>query len=60
MLIKPLQNFLLNTLTLLRLIPSDEIHTKQLDHYPDITKRLDEYRELIENIEKQTHYFSSE
>ncbi|WP_259397605.1 hypothetical protein [Vibrio sp. SG41-7] len=60
MLIKPLQNFLLNTLTLLRLIPSDVIHTKQLDHYPDITKRLDEYRELIENIEKQTHYFSSE
>nr|MCC4819937.1 hypothetical protein [Vibrio lentus] len=60
MLIKPLQNFLLNTLTLLRLIPSDVIHIKQLDHYPDITKRLDEYRELIENIEKQTHYFSSE
>ncbi len=60
MFIKPFQTFLLDTLTLLRLIPSDVIHIKQLDRYPDITKRLDEYRELIENIEKQTHYFSSE
>ncbi|MEG3223285.1 hypothetical protein PD716_21960 [Vibrio gigantis] len=60
MFIKPLQTFLLHTFTLLRLIPNDVIFTKQLDRYPDITKRLDEYRELIENIENQTHYFSSE
>ncbi|PML29980.1 hypothetical protein BCT56_19880 [Vibrio lentus] len=47
MLIKPLQTFLLNTLTLLRLIPSDVIHIKQLDRYPDITKRLDEYLQYL-------------
>ncbi|MBE8574096.1 hypothetical protein [Vibrio sp. OPT18] len=42
----------------LKFIPDDLISLSQIEHHIPIEKQLDEYRELIEEIEKQTHFFS--
>ncbi len=42
----------------LKIIPDDLVSLSQLEQAMPIEKQLDEYRELIEDIEKQTHFFS--
>ncbi len=37
----------------------DLIEVKELDKFRGLEKQLDEYRELLETIEKETGYFSS-
>lgn len=41
-------------------LPNDIIHITSLDVGRGLEKQLDEYRELLESIEKETGYFSSE
>ena len=58
-----MNNFKLKLFTLLqklKLLPDNVILTGSLDlHRGGIEKQLDEYRELLENIELATGYFSS-
>ena len=58
-----MNNFKLKLFTLLqkfKLLPNNVILTESLDlHRGGIEKQLDEYRELLENIELATGYFSS-
>ena len=58
-----MSNFKLKLFTLLqkfKLLPDNIILTESLDlHRGGIEKQLDEYRELLENIELATGYFSS-
>lgn len=54
------QNIVFNLLKRLNLLSDNLIQTSQLDYLPNVAKRLDEHRELIEDIEKHTGYFSSE
>jgi hypothetical protein len=56
---KHIQNRLFFLLKTLKLLPNNAILTHQLDFDHSVAKRLDEHRELIENIEKSTGYFSS-
>ena len=42
----------------LKMIPADLIPLSHIDHHIPIEKQLDEYRELINEIEKQTHFFT--
>ena len=49
-----------NLLQTFKLLPNNVILTGSLDsHTRGIEKQLDEYRELLENIELATGYFSS-
>ena len=43
----------------LGLIPDNIIAAQDLDKFRGLEKQLDEYRELLEAIEKETGYFSS-
>ena len=43
----------------LGLIPRDAFLLSNFNFYPNPTKRLDEFRELIETIERETNLFSS-
>lgn len=43
----------------LKLIPTDLISSSHLDFQIPIERHLDEYRELIEEIERQTQFFSN-
>lgn len=54
-----LQICVFKTLTLLGLLPKNLILPQQLDAKCCVWKKLDEHRELIESIENQTGYFSS-
>ena len=58
-----MNNFKLKLFTLLqklKLLPDNIILTESLDlHRGGIEKQLDEYREMLENIELATGYFSS-
>ncbi|MGL4476334.1 MAG: hypothetical protein ACRCT7_18080 [Shewanella sp.] len=47
------------TLKRLNLLPSKIIAIQELDYIRGVEKQLDEYRELLEDIEQQTGYFSS-
>ena len=42
----------------LGLIPRDAFLLSNFNFYPNPTKRLDEFRELIETIERETNFFS--
>ena len=44
----------------LNLLPDNIVDIKMLDYGRGLEKQLDEYRELLEAIEKETGYFSSE
>ena len=46
-------------LTRLRLLPDNLTDVSELDRFRGLEKQLDEFRELLEAIEKQTGYFSS-
>lgn len=54
-----LQTQLFKLFQKLKIIPEDLISLSSLDHHLPIERQLDEYRELIEEIEKQTHFFST-
>lgn len=54
-----LQTKLLKLCQKLKIIPEDLISLSNLEHHLSIERQLDEYRELIEEIEKQTHFFST-
>lgn len=43
----------------MHLVPNNLITIKDLDKFRGLEKQLDEYRELLETIEKETGYFSS-
>lgn len=51
---------LFNFLKYINALPNDIIHITSLDVGRGLEKQLDEYRELLESIEKETGYFSSE
>ncbi len=42
----------------LKIIPSDLISSSHLDYQIPLEKHLDEYRELLFEIEHQTHFFT--
>lgn len=50
---------LFNLLKSFNALPNDLIQVKTLDYGRGLEKQLDEYRELLENIEAETGYFSS-
>ncbi|MUK41533.1 hypothetical protein GNP61_08155 [Aliivibrio fischeri] len=54
-----IQHILFNLLKAIKFLPSDIILTNQLDFAHNVAKRLDEHRELIEDIENHTGYFTS-
>ena len=56
---KLIQNGLFHLLKAVKLLPNNAILTHQLDFAYNVAKRLDEHRELIEEIERKTGYFSS-
>lgn len=58
--LKYIQHRLFHLLKAVNLLPSNVILTDQLDFAYSVAKRLDEQRELIDEIEKHTGYFSSE
>ncbi|MFA0072126.1 hypothetical protein AB4396_00290 [Vibrio cyclitrophicus] len=43
----------------IKLIPDDLISLSHIEHHIPIERQLDEYRELIEEIEKHTQFFST-
>ena len=44
----------------LHILPNNLIDVNELDRFRGLEKQLDEYRELLEAIEKETGYFNSE
>ena len=56
---KSMKVVLFNLLKSFNALPDDLIQVKTLDLGRGLEKQLDEYRELLENIEAETGYFSS-
>ncbi|OCH65488.1 hypothetical protein A6E00_13520 [Vibrio diabolicus] len=56
----PLKVKFFHLLKSMHLVPNDVILLEDLDKFRGLEKQLDEYRELLETIEKETGYFSSE
>ncbi|TLS73435.1 hypothetical protein [Photobacterium damselae] len=54
-----LKSTLFNLLKKYNLLPENVIAVSMLDKGRGLEKQLDEYRELLERIEKETGYFSS-
>lgn len=52
--------WMFNLLKKCRLLPLTLMDCRELDYARTVGKRLDEHRELIEDIERSTSYFSSE
>ena len=56
----PFQQTFFRGLKRLRLLPNNLIDVSALDRFSGREKLLDEYRELLETLEKETVCFSSE
>ena len=54
-----IQTKILKLCQLIKLIPNDLVSLSHLDYQIPIEKHLDEYRELIDEIESQTQFFSN-
>lgn len=59
MLLSTIQTNILKLCQTLKLVPDNLIPISRLELYIPIEKQLDEYRELIIGIEKQTLFFSN-